>query len=76
MRDFGRAIDCFGSRTGHSAISAQCPVCAKADTAGRFMSTRPRPGSARLSPAIRCATSAPGKLERATRQLSGVIDSS
>src|SRR5262249_13568447 len=28
--------------TGHSAISAQCPVCAKADTAGQFMSTRPR----------------------------------
>src|SRR5262249_27828756 len=27
--------------TGHSAMSAQCPVCAKADTAGRFMSTRP-----------------------------------
>jgi hypothetical protein len=26
--------------TGHSAMSAQCPVCAKADTAGRFMSTR------------------------------------
>ena len=24
-------------------MSAQCPVCAKADTAGRFMSTRPRP---------------------------------
>jgi len=27
--------------TGHSAMSAQCPVCAKADTAGRFMSTPP-----------------------------------
>src|SRR5262245_21626005 len=24
-------------------MSAQCPVCAKADTAGRFMSTRPSP---------------------------------
>src|SRR5262249_50276964 len=27
--------------TGHSAMSAQCPVCAKADTARRLMSTRP-----------------------------------
>src|SRR5262249_26028940 len=25
----------------HSAMSAGCPVCPKADTAGRFMSTRP-----------------------------------
>src|SRR5258706_15976115 len=29
------------SRFGHSAMSAQCPVCPKADRAGRFMSTRP-----------------------------------
>ena len=28
-------------RPGRSAMSAQCPVCRKADTAGRFMSTRP-----------------------------------
>jgi hypothetical protein len=27
--------------TRHSAMSAQCPVCPKADTTGRFMSTRP-----------------------------------
>jgi len=27
-------------RLGHSAISAQCPVCLKADMARRFMSTR------------------------------------
>src|SRR5215510_11911630 len=26
-------------RPGHSAMSAQCPVCPKADKAGRFMST-------------------------------------
>ena len=30
-------------RLGHSAMSAQCPVCPQADTAGRFMSTRPKP---------------------------------
>jgi hypothetical protein len=29
----------FGVRFGHSAMSAQCPICPKADTAGRFMST-------------------------------------
>src|SRR6516225_8861664 len=29
-------------RLGHSAMSARCPVCPKADTAGRFMSTRPK----------------------------------
>jgi hypothetical protein len=28
-------------RLGHSAMSAQCPVCPKADTAQRFESTRP-----------------------------------
>src|SRR6516164_11143899 len=28
-------------RLGHSAMSARCPVCPKADTTGRFMSTRP-----------------------------------
>src|SRR5262249_32779866 len=28
-------------RIGHSTMSARCPVCPKADTAGRFMSTRP-----------------------------------
>jgi hypothetical protein len=28
-------------RLGHSALSARCPVCPKADTAGRFMSTHP-----------------------------------
>jgi hypothetical protein len=28
-------------KLGRSAMSAQCPVCPKADTAGRFMSTRP-----------------------------------
>jgi hypothetical protein len=28
-------------RLGHSAMSAQCPVCPKPDKAGRFMSTRP-----------------------------------
>jgi hypothetical protein len=31
----------LGVRLGHSALSARCPVCPKADTAGRFMSTRP-----------------------------------
>src|SRR5215471_6800361 len=31
----------IGSRLGHSAMSARCPVCPKADTTGRFMSTRP-----------------------------------
>jgi transposase InsO family protein len=30
-----------GQKLGHSAMSAQCPVCPKADIAGRFMSTRP-----------------------------------
>src|SRR5215469_6215076 len=28
-------------KLGHSAMSARCPVCPKADTTGRFMSTRP-----------------------------------
>src|SRR5215469_12211658 len=28
-------------KIGHSAMLAQCPVCPKADTVGRFMSTRP-----------------------------------
>src|SRR5215813_5062250 len=28
-------------RRGHSAMSARCPVCPKADMAGRLMSTRP-----------------------------------
>jgi NikR C terminal nickel binding domain len=32
----------FRVRPGHSAMSAQCLVCSKADMAGRFMSTRPR----------------------------------
>jgi len=32
---------CPVSRLGHSAMSARCPVCPKADTAGRFMSIRP-----------------------------------
>src|SRR5262249_39351153 len=32
----------FRVKLGHSAVSAQCPVCPKADMAGRFMSTRPR----------------------------------
>jgi hypothetical protein len=27
-------------KLGHSAMSAQCPVCSKADMAGGFMSTR------------------------------------
>ena len=31
------------------AISAQCPVCAKADTAGRFMSTRPSLRGSRIT---------------------------
>ena len=30
-----------GVRLGHSAMSARCPVCPKADTLGDFMSTRP-----------------------------------
>src|SRR5262249_16428477 len=30
-----------GVRLGHSAMSAQCPVCPKADVPGLFMSTRP-----------------------------------
>ena len=31
----------FGFRLGHSAMAAQCPVCPRADKAGRFVSTRP-----------------------------------
>src|SRR5215471_5493613 len=30
-------------KVDHSAMSARCPVCPKADTAGRFMRTRPNP---------------------------------
>ena len=36
-----RSKDRFGVSLGHSAMSVQCPVCPKPDTAGRFMSTRP-----------------------------------
>jgi hypothetical protein len=36
-----RAQCLLGVKPGHSVMSAQCPVCPKADTAGRFMSTRP-----------------------------------
>jgi NikR C terminal nickel binding domain len=31
-------------KLGHSAMSAQCPVCPKADTARRLVRTRPTPG--------------------------------
>jgi hypothetical protein len=44
LRDFDPAYARLGVTTGHSAMSAQCPVCAKADTVGRFMSTRPKEG--------------------------------
>jgi hypothetical protein len=30
--------DQLGVKLGHSAMSAQCPHCPKADMAGRFMS--------------------------------------
>jgi hypothetical protein len=29
-------------KVGHSAMSARCPVCPKADTTGRFMRSRPK----------------------------------
>ena len=34
MRDFAPGYDRLGSRFGHSAMSAQCPVWPKADVAG------------------------------------------
>jgi hypothetical protein len=37
---FAEAFSTVSVKLGHSAMLAQCPVCAKADTAGRFMSTR------------------------------------
>jgi len=36
-----RAFSTSSVRPGHSAMSARCPVCPKADTSGRFMSTFP-----------------------------------
>jgi hypothetical protein len=38
LRDFNPANISCGVKLGHSAMSAQCPVCPKADTAERFMS--------------------------------------
>jgi len=38
---FNPAYVCSGSRPVIPAMSARCPVCPKADTAGRFMNTRP-----------------------------------
>src|SRR5262249_11162466 len=36
-----QASPMIGVRLGHSAMSARCPVCPKADTTGRLMSTLP-----------------------------------
>ena len=42
LRDFGSAhMTANWVKLGHSALSARCPVCPKADTAGRFIITRP-----------------------------------
>src|SRR5215467_7880942 len=41
-----------GVRLGHSAMSAQCPVCPKADVPGLFMSTRPRGCRARSAAVV------------------------
>jgi hypothetical protein len=49
-------------RLGHSAMSARCPICSKADKAGRFMSTRPSSvGLPRSAAGLRliCQTSGP-----------------
>src|SRR5262245_56224069 len=39
--EFRSGLCPLGVKLGHSAMSAQRPVCPKADTAERFMSTRP-----------------------------------
>jgi len=46
-----------GIRLGHSAMSAQCPVCPKADKAGRFMSTGPSNRASSSSATPSAATS-------------------
>jgi hypothetical protein len=43
LRDFNPAYVAFGSELGHSAMSVQCPVCPKADTAERRASSRSVP---------------------------------
>src|SRR5215831_11195407 len=42
----------LGVKLGHSAMSARCPVCPKADTTGRFYEYTPELDAARRS---RCA---------------------
>src|SRR5262245_50235342 len=41
MTEISQRVGPLRVRLGHSATSAQCPVCRKADTAKRFTSTRP-----------------------------------
>lgn len=50
MRGFGLAYDRLGSDSVISALRLQCPACPKADTAERFMSTRP--GTSLRNPAV------------------------